>query len=73
VTTDDSASEEALMRMRIDRSIVHPRTSEAGTQRTSLDSMLGVNCPVVGRAEAAEPSIIVRWCTGVRTSKVIDK
>ncbi len=38
------------MRMRIERSIVYPGTSDAGTQRTSLDSLLGVGCPLRGRA-----------------------
>jgi hypothetical protein len=32
------------MRMRIDRSIVYPGISDAGIQRTSLDSLLGVGC-----------------------------
>jgi hypothetical protein len=30
------------MRTRIDRSIVYPKTSDAGTQRSSLDLLLGV-------------------------------
>ena len=39
------------MRMRIDRSIVKlEHRSDAGTQRTSLDSLLGVGCPASGRA-----------------------
>jgi hypothetical protein len=33
------------MRMGIERSIVYSRASDAGTQRTSLDSLLGVGCP----------------------------
>jgi hypothetical protein len=36
--------------MRIDRSIVYRGTSDAGIQRTSLDSLLGVGCPLRGRA-----------------------
>ena len=38
------------MRIRIDRSIVYSRICDAGTQRTSLDSLLGVGCPAKGRA-----------------------
>ena len=38
------------MRIRIDRSIVYVRTSETGTQRISLDSLLGVGRPLRARA-----------------------
>jgi len=38
------------MRMRIDRSIAYPTASAAGTQRTSLDSLLGVGRPPTARA-----------------------
>jgi hypothetical protein len=38
------------MRVRIDWSIVHPWTSDTGTQRASLDSLLGVGCPARGCA-----------------------
>jgi hypothetical protein len=38
------------MRMRIDGSIAYEMTSGVGTQRTSLDSLLGVGCPARGRA-----------------------
>jgi hypothetical protein len=50
VITDDSLSDrKSLMRMRIDRSIVQPGRSGAGTQRTSLDSLLGIGFPLSGR------------------------
>jgi hypothetical protein len=43
VTTGDShRAKKSLVQMRIARSIVYPRTSDAGTQRTSLESLLGV-------------------------------
>jgi hypothetical protein len=38
------------MRRRIDLSIVYPETDDVGTQRTSLDSLLGVGCPARRRA-----------------------
>ena len=38
------------MRMRIDRSIVYPWTSDTGIQRTALDSLLGLGRPARGRA-----------------------
>ena len=38
------------MRMRIDRSMVYSESSDAGTQQTSLDSLLGVGSPARGRA-----------------------
>ena len=34
----------------MERSIVYSRTSATGTQRTSLDSLLGVGWPLSGRA-----------------------
>jgi len=49
MTGDLSPARKSLMRMRIDRSIVYPATSAAGTQRTSLDSLLGVGCPLRAR------------------------
>ena len=42
MTGDPLRVRKSLMRMRIDRSIVWPDSSAAGTQRTSLDSLLGV-------------------------------
>ena len=48
ITGESLRARKSLMRMRIDRSIVYPGTSDAGTQRTSLDSLLGVGCPASG-------------------------
>jgi hypothetical protein len=45
--------QEVVMRIRIDRSIVYSRISEADAQRTSLDSLLGVGCPATRRAVSA--------------------
>jgi hypothetical protein len=42
MTGDPLGVKKSLMRMRIDRSIVWPDGSVAGTQRTSLDSLPGV-------------------------------
>lgn len=42
------------MRMRIDRSIAYPTASVGGTQRTSLDSLLGVGCPLQGCAQVGD-------------------
>ena len=36
ITGESLRSRKSLMRMRIDRSIVYPWTSDTGTQRTSL-------------------------------------
>ena len=50
ITGESLRARKSLMRMRIDRSIVYPWTSDTGTQWTSLDSLLGVGRPARGRA-----------------------
>jgi hypothetical protein len=48
--TGDPRTSKSLMRMRIERSITYPTASDAWTQRTSLDSLLGVGFPSMARA-----------------------
>ena len=43
-------SKKSLMRICIERSIAYWDSSGLGTQRTSLDSLLGVGCPLRARA-----------------------
>ena len=50
ITGESLRARKSSMRMRIDRSIVYPETSDTGTQRTSLDSELGVGWPPRARA-----------------------
>jgi hypothetical protein len=50
IAGDSLRARKSLMRIHLERSIVYPRTSDAGTQRTSLDSLLGVGSPARGLA-----------------------
>ena len=50
ITGESLRARKSLMRMRIDRSIVYSAISDTGTQRTWLDSLLGVGCRARGRA-----------------------
>jgi hypothetical protein len=49
ITGESLCPRKSLILMRIDRSIVYPRTSDTATQRTSLDSLLGVGRPARDR------------------------
>src|ERR1700722_14366471 len=60
ITGESLGARKSLMRMRIDRSIVYPGTSDTGTQRTSLDSLLGVGRPARGRAVSGMASFLAR-------------
>jgi len=49
ITGGSLRDRKSLMRMRMDRSIVYRGNSDAGTQRTSLDSLLEMSPPLSRR------------------------
>jgi hypothetical protein len=50
ITGNSLRARKSLMRRRIDQSIVQPGSPDSGTQRASLDSLLGVGSPLSGVA-----------------------